>query len=217
MTISRTIRKQSTHNARDNHLISLAADDVNYWTSFISDPLAVVFFLFWESTILRSNTLALSITYGAGLLSWSLLEYVAHRWIYHKGRSPAHVGHEMHHESPKMLIAMPWFVVTTLLGCVWVCAYWLQIHFILSFMAGLTTGFVFYGAFHHVHHHFHIKNSWYRKLRSHHVIHHQFPDVNFGVTSRLWDHVFGTVYQKELKKRVPVGGRHMIVEETRTP
>jgi len=203
MAIYRTIKKQSLDNPKENHLVNLGADGANYWISFISDPVAILFFIFWEATILRSSILALTISSGAGLLSWSLLEYVFHRWVYHKGRTPAHVGHRMHHESPKMLIAMPWFIVTAFLAGVWyIFAYCLQFHLILSFMAGLTTGFVFYGAFHHIHHHFHFKNIWYRKLRAHHFIHHQFPDVNFGVTSRLWDHVFGTTYRKGLKKRV---------------
>ena len=211
MAIDRTNKKQSFDNPGENHLVSLAANDVNYWISFISDPVAVVFFIYWEAAILHTSILGLSISYGSGLLIWSLLEYSFHRWIYHQGRTPAHVGHKLHHQFPRMLIAMPWFLVTAFLGCVWAFVYYLQIHFILSFMAAITTGFVFYGAFHHIHHHFHFKNSWYRKLRAHHVIHHQFPDVNFGVTTRLWDHVFGTAYQKEPKKRAPLGGSQMII------
>ena len=207
MAVYPIIKKQFFDHLKQNNLVSFAANDVNYWFSFISDPVVVLFFIFWEAIILRTSILGLSVSYGSGLLAWSLLEYVFHRWIYHQGPTSAHLGHKMHHESPKMLIAMPWFLVTALLGCVWLFAYWQQVHFILSFMAGVTTGFVFYGAFHHIHHHFHFKNSWYLKLRSHHVIHHQFPDVNFGVTTRLWDHVFGTMYQKELKKRLPVGER----------
>jgi sterol desaturase/sphingolipid hydroxylase (fatty acid hydroxylase superfamily) len=202
MEIHSKIEQRHFDDPGKNHLIGLAAGEVNYWTSFISDPLTIGFFLFWEAAILRSSIISLSVGYGSGLLSWSLLEYTFHRWVYHKGRSPAHTGHKIHHESPEMLIAMPWFIVTAFLAGVWyIFAYLLQFHFILSFMAGLTSGFVFYGVFHHIHHHFNFKNRRYRKLRAHHFIHHQFPDVNFGVTSRLWDQVFGTTHRARLKKK----------------
>jgi sterol desaturase/sphingolipid hydroxylase (fatty acid hydroxylase superfamily) len=186
-----------------NRWIGLGAGGVNYWITFVSDPLTVVFLIFWEATVPRSSLVVLGMSYAVGLLSWSLLEYVGHRWIYHKGRTPAHDGHKIHHQSPEALLAMPWFVVTALLLSLWyVFAYRLQLQFISGYMAGLLTGFVLYGVFHHIiHHHFNLKNSWYRKLRSQHFIHHQFPDVNFGVTSRLWDHVFHTTYRRGLKKK----------------
>ena len=69
--------------------------------------------------------------------------------------------------------------------------------------AGLLTGFVLYGAFHHIiHHGFKLNYSWYRRLRTEHFIHHQLPNVNFGVTSRFWDHIFGTTFQKERTTRL---------------
>ena len=196
------IKTQFFEHPSESHLVNLASGGFNYWMSFISDPLTVLFFLFWETFILRTSPIGLGLSYGAGLLSWSLLEYTFHRWVYHKGRTPAHHGHKLHHESPQMLIAMPWFIVTAFLAGVWyVFAYRLHLHFVLGFFAALATGFVFYGVFHHIHHHFNFQNPRYRKLRAHHIIHHQYPNVNFGVTSRLWDHVFGTTYSKEIKNR----------------
>ena len=214
MATNRNSKKQLFGVSKESHFVSLASGSINYWFSFVSDPLTALFFLFWEAVVLRSSVLILSLSFGAGLLSWSLLEYVFHRWVYHQGRTPAHVGHQKHHETPEALIAMPWFIVTGFMASAWyVSAYRLQFHFILSFMAGLLTGFVFYGIFHHVHHHFHFKNRQYRKLRAHHFIHHQYTDVNFGVTSRLWDHVFGTTYRKELKNRTPANETHLVIDE----
>ena len=214
MSIYRNREKQPLGNPKESYLVSLASGSVNYWFGFVTDPLTVLFFLFWEAIVLRSSILILSLSFGAGLLSWSLLEYAFHRWVYHKGQTLAHVGHKKHHEIPEALIAMPWFVVTAFMASVWyvlVCR--LQFHFILSFMAGSLTGFVFYGLFHHVHHHFLFKNRRYRKLRAHHFIHHQYTDVNFGVTTRLWDRVFGTIYRKELKKRAPATETHPLIDE----
>lgn len=187
-----------------SHLVRLASADINYWISFASDPLTVVFLVLWEAFGLHSSLLSLSISFGSGLLGWTLLEYVFHRWVYHKGETPAHIGHRIHHESPRTLIAMPWFIVTPFFGGLWyLFAYRLQFHSFSTSMAGLLTGFVVYGAFHHIHHHYNFKGGWYRRLKTHHIIHHQFPHVNFGVTSRLWDHVFGTTYRKETRKTPP--------------
>ena len=214
MAIYQSSETESIGAPKESLLVSLATGSGNYWFSFVSDPLTVVFFLFWEAVFLRSSILTVGVSFGAGLLSWSLLEYTFHRWVYHKGTTPAHVGHKKHHEMPQALIAMPWFIVTAVMGGVWyVLAYRLQLHFILGFLAGVLAGFVFYGLFHHVHHRFHFKNRQYRRLRAHHFIHHQYPDSNFGVTSRLWDHVFRTTYRRELKQTAPANGARLMAEE----
>jgi len=214
MAIYQKSETESIGTHKESLLVSLATGSGNYWFSFVSDPLTVVFFLFWEAIFLRSSILILGLCFGAGLLSFSLAEYAFHRWVYHKGRTSAHIGHKKHHEMPEALIAMPWFIVTAVMAIVWyIFAYRLQCHFILGSLAGLLAGFVFYGIFHHVHHHFHFKNRQYRRLRAHHFIHHQYPDTNFGVTSRLWDHVFGTTYRRELKKTAPANGPSLMAAE----
>lgn len=194
-------------------VIRLASGAGNYWTCFVTDPLTIGFFLFWEVVILRSDLLGLSLAAGAGFLSFSLAEYVFHRWVYHEGETPARTAHEKHHESPEALVAMPWFIVSAIMGSVWlVFSYWLRIHFVAGFTAGFLAGFVFYGILHHVHHHFDFKSRLYRKLRSHHFIHHQHPGKNFGVTTRIWDRIFGTMYRKEAKRKGPGGGTRLTVD-----
>ena len=54
--------------------------------------------------------------------------------------------------------------------------------------------FLYYELVHHGLHHWTLKARPFRLLRSHHRIHHQFPDRNFGVTMTVWDWVFGTHY-----------------------
>jgi hypothetical protein len=196
--------KRQPIDDQGGYLVRAATGDVNYWSSFVADPLTVLFFLLWEPLVLHSRPLIVIGGYASGLLSWSLLEYAAHRWFYHQGETPAHTGHKMHHESPKQLIAMPWFIITGIMAGLWfVFAYQWQFRGALVFIAGLLTGFVYYGALHHIHHHFSFKNSWYRKLRRHHVIHHQLPHVNFGVTSPLWDYIFRTNFRRATVSRKP--------------
>lgn len=206
-TPSGSVRPRMTGSRGEYLVLKMASGAGNYWTCFVTDPLTIGFFLFWDAVILRSDLLGLSVAAGAGLMSFSLAEYVFHRWVYHEGETPARTAHEKHHESPEALLALPWFIVSAIMGSVWlVFAYWLRIHYVAGFTAGLLTGFVFYGLLHHVHHHFHFKNRLYRKLRAHHFIHHEHPDTNFGVTSRVWDRIFGTMYRKEAKRKGRDGG-----------
>jgi len=172
----------------------------SYWIGFFTDPLTILFLLVWDLAVLGSNALLLAASFLAGLLGWTLLEYCFHRWIYHRGRTLLHAGHTLHHEDPKMLIGMPWFLNTSVYMGVWyIFTYWLEARYVSGFSSGVLAGFIFYYCFHHIHHHFNPKNSWYRKLRAHHKVHHQMPETNFGVTNRLWDRVFGTTYRKAAK------------------
>ena len=176
----------------------LAAHQSNYWIGFVSDPATAIFFVVWDSGILHASPAWLVVSYWAGVFNWTLFEYVFHRWIYHRGETLAHVGHRMHHEHPKMLIGMPWFMTTGFLWLVWyLFAYKLEARYFMTFWAGMVTGYLVYSALHHIHHHFSFRGPWFRKLYAHHQIHHKFENVNFGVTNRFWDHVFGTAFRKQ--------------------
>jgi len=59
--------------------------------------------------------------------------------------------------------------------------------------AGFLSGYVLYDMLHYSMHHFNIKSGYIRKIRRHHMRHHSLtPDKRFGVTSDIWDRVFGT-------------------------
>ena len=180
-------------------LLDLARNNLlfSYWIGFFTDPLTVAFILGWELFALGSNPLFLAASFAGGLLTWTLMEYCFHRWVYHTGKTVLHAGHALHHEDPKMLIGMPWFLTTSFVMGLWyVFSFWLEVRYASAAVAGLLSGFVFYYCFHHIHHHFNPKYSWYRKLRAHHKVHHQMPETNFGVTNRFWDRVFRTTYRK---------------------
>ncbi|HZI46665.1 MAG TPA: sterol desaturase family protein [Pyrinomonadaceae bacterium] len=186
------------HAVQKTRLERLAAHQSNYWIGFASDPATAVFFVVWDVSLLHAVPGWLVLSYFAGIFNWTLFEYVFHRWIYHRGETLAHAGHRMHHDHPKMLIGMPWFMTTGFLWLLWyVFAYKLEIRYFVTFWAGMVTGYLVYSALHHVHHHFSLRGPWIRKLYAHHQIHHKFENVNFGVTNRFWDHVFGTTYRKQ--------------------
>lgn len=182
-------------------LNKFAAHKSNYLVGFFTDPATALFLLVWEVFVLRTNPLAITGAFVGGVLSWTLLEYIFHRFVYHKGNTLAHKGHLMHHESPKLLLGMPWFITSGVFWLLWyLLAVRLELHLVMSVCSGLMIGYFIYCTFHHVEHHYSIANKWFRGLTKHHNIHHSLRDVNFGVTNRFWDRVFGTTYRKETYK-----------------
>lgn len=219
--------QQSADSLKERVLSRIAKSKATYWFGFFTDPLTVIFLVCWDAFILRSHPLAITASFLAGVLAWTLVEYCFHRWIYHKGETLAHAGHLLHHDEPEALIGMPWFITSAVMYSLWlVFGYALALGAASSFISGWLSGFVFYYSFHHVmHHHFQMKNSWYRKLRAHHKVHHQIPGSNFGVTNRFWDQIFGTTYRKSaaitdkrvvrLKQSLPVPPRNDAASEVK--
>src|SRR5713226_6086359 len=118
-------------------LNKFAAHKSNYLLGFITDPATALFLLVWEVFVLRTNLLATAGGFVAGVLSWTLLEYVFHRFVYHKGNTLAHKGHMMHHESPKLLLGMPWFITSGVFWLLWyVVSVRLELHLVMSVCSG---------------------------------------------------------------------------------
>jgi 4-hydroxysphinganine ceramide fatty acyl 2-hydroxylase len=181
---------------RSQILDKVASSPANYWGGFITDPITAVLFFIWETTILRRSVYVSVAVYFGAIFFVSLVEYLLHRYIFHGPRqNMAQTGHLMHHEEPRALIGTPWLLTQAMwwsIACV--AVFLLKIPYALSFMAAFITGYVGYAiVHHHIHHHSRLR--WFKKLQIHHNIHHRWPNVNYGVTSPLWDIVFGTLHQ----------------------
>jgi len=169
----------------------------NYWFAFIADSSSALFFLAWEFLV-RPNAILFNIlAVVLGYASWTLTEYIFHRWIYHQVKGIFVDGHTIHHNDSQVLIAMPWAMTTVTVFALW--HFISQVYSVPYFsgaLSGWLGGYVYYSLVHHSHHHWNIKTTWFRKLKAYHRIHHQFPEYNFGVTMRSWDMIFGTNYRK---------------------
>jgi sterol desaturase/sphingolipid hydroxylase (fatty acid hydroxylase superfamily) len=132
----------------------------------------------------------------AGFLLWTLMEYLLHRVALH--RVPYFVPmHGLHHTAPLAYIGTPtWLSVSILGAAIFAPVWWLAgLRVASGLTSGVMIGYVIYGLVHHVIHH--RRNSpagrYFNELRAHHMRHHYSPrSGNFGVTTPLWDHVFGT-------------------------
>jgi sterol desaturase/sphingolipid hydroxylase (fatty acid hydroxylase superfamily) len=146
---------------------------------------------------------------ACGVLTWTLLEYLIHRWMGHDRRfrkSPFGVEHVRHHiegnyfaPSWKKLIAAAIFTIVAGVPALALAG----THAGAAYVAGLV---VFYGVYEVLHRreHTHAGIGPYGRWARRHHFHHHFVDgrVNHGVTSPIWDFVFGT-YQRPTLIRVP--------------
>ncbi|MGA9667147.1 MAG: sterol desaturase family protein [Gallionella sp.] len=143
---------------------------------------------------LRSEMAVLAL---AGLASWTAVEYAMHRFLLH-GLQPFRSWHEQHHQRPKAIIFTPtilslaWqfaliFIPAMFLGGIWrACALTL----------GMLTGYLAYTLTHHAVHHSHAGNTWLKRRKRWHAIHHHRIEQPgcYGVTTEFWDHVFGSAH-----------------------
>ena len=139
----------------------------------------------------------------AGLLLWTLVEYVIHRLVLHKVAYFRDL-HEQHHQDPAALIGTPTWISLSLLFFVVFLPAWVVLGPALGcgFTFGMTAGYFAYGFAHYGLHHWrlapgHPLYSWKRAHALHHFRH---DEGNFGVTTLFWDHVFGTALKGGKRK-----------------
>jgi sterol desaturase/sphingolipid hydroxylase (fatty acid hydroxylase superfamily) len=156
----------------------------------------------------------------AGFMVTTLIEYCLHRWLFHfvpknqKERVQHFLLHGYHHEfmnDPMRLVLPPigiWPVAAIFAG-VWYAlfgSYWFPIY------AGTVAGYVAYDWTHYYTHYFNPKGGVGRWLKRYHMLHHHdSPNHRYGITSPLWDFVFGTYLP--LNKMVRQAGRHAAAAE----
>lgn len=147
----------------------------------------------------------------AGFLLWGFAEYVLHRFAMHhlKGRgmmSREHLEHHVHASwtfSSTHLLSWAGMLLVGFAG--WFPMGWAVVNgwFGLSMAIGWTVGYFFYEYQHAVSHLRAPRGAYGTWLRRHHFHHHfGHPMANHGVTSPVWDIVFGTLERPE-RVRVP--------------
>lgn len=141
--------------------------------------------------------------FASGLLSWGLLEYCLHRFAFHYearselGKKFVYAAHLSHHDNPRandnlfsgLLISAP--VATAYLILAWLATGSLRATSYL--FTGLVVGYFYYEWLHFRSHHRRARLRLFRYLQKYHLLHHhRTPEMRFGVTSPLFDILFGT-------------------------
>lgn len=130
-----------------------------------------------------------------GLVLWTLLEYVLHRFLLHRVE-PFRRWHLEHHRAPEQPMRTPLvfnaMLLAGLVGAPLVLTgdRWLATGITL----GLIAGHLAQEIVHHVVHRPGVRGRWLDvRARQHDLHHHQCAERAYGTLTWVWDRLFGTV------------------------
>jgi sterol desaturase/sphingolipid hydroxylase (fatty acid hydroxylase superfamily) len=176
-----------------------------HWTVplFLYVPV-VLYFLYRSVFIVHLGILSIIGLYIGGVASWTLIEYLLHRFVFHTelpgklGKRIHFIVHGVHHDYPNDTLRL---VMVPSLSIPLAFIFYFSFRFILGpslicpFFAGLVTGYLFYDITHYSLHHYPFKRKFWVQMKVHHMRHHyQEPHRGYGVSSTFWDHVFRSMF-----------------------
>jgi 4-hydroxysphinganine ceramide fatty acyl 2-hydroxylase len=164
--------------------------------------LPVVGYMLYTSLWQRQlSFVAVTALFLLGVLLWTLIEYLIHRYIFHYqpktrwGKQLHFVIHGVHHDYPndaRRLVMPP--VISVPLAFLFFGLFLLIFRGLTpAVFAGLVFGYVCYDMLHYATHHLAMKRGVWLWLKQYHLRHHFRDDhVGYGISSPLWDYVFRT-------------------------
>jgi sterol desaturase/sphingolipid hydroxylase (fatty acid hydroxylase superfamily) len=138
-----------------------------------------------------------------GVVTWGLIEYCLHRFVFHfdaqseKGHARVYAMHLSHHAQPKALedlfTGLQLSLPIALCYCALAWAITRSWQAMVYLFIGLMAGYFSYEFLHYHAHHHRPRGRLLRYLKKYHMLHHhQTPALRFGVTSPVFDYLFGT-------------------------
>ena len=163
-----------------------------------------------------------SVIFLGGMVFWTFFEYMAHRFLFHlhsERRFWQRIGYIMHgnhHEFPKdkTRLFMPpvpsLLLSTTIFG---VC-YLVLGTYALAFFPGFLLGYLLYASMHYAIHAWEPPFRFMQPLwRNHHLHHYRNEELGFGVSSTVWDRIFGTMFDLRKEKEDPQKKKAILLDK----
>src|SRR5690349_19185816 len=151
----------------------------------------------------------------SGMLFWTFFEYLMHRFAFHwvadseRAQKFIYIMHGNHHHYPRdkerlFMPPVPSIIISSIL---FLLMYLLMSRYTFMFFPGFILGYLMYGTMHYAIHAWNPPFKWMKPLwRNHHLHHYKNERQGFGVSTTLWDRVFGTMFdlskEKEDKQKV---------------
>ena len=162
----------------------------------------------YEAIVQNIGVIPFVILFFSALFVWTFVEYVLHRFVFHyvpKDKPWAlrihFIFHGVHHDYPsdaKRLVLPPSVSIPLATAFFFLFKAILPVNYIWGFFPGFILGYLIYDISHYAIHHFNFKGSIWKKIKQHHMLHHyQDPDAGYGVSSPLWDKVFGSDFPEK--------------------
>lgn len=215
-----SLRAKRDHSWRMKNFVSNSTESTRMFKSgfleifskvHFSVPLFIyiptIAFFGWKGFSIKDvSALEIFLSITAGLLFWTLTEYVLHRFVFHYmpkskwGQRLHFIFHGVHHDYPNdalRLVLPPSVSVPLSVLFYFLLSQVIPAPYLPTFFASFLTGYLCYDMFHYAFHHGNFSNPILKKLKQHHMLHHYTDsDHGYGVTSVLWDIIF----RSEIKK-----------------
>lgn len=180
----------------------------------ISVPLIIFFtyataLLYWSASHTSLSTWATVGMFFLGLLCFTWIEYQVHRYVFHMKTYTAvraklqYTMHGVHHEFPKDKdrLAMPPLLSVTIATVLLLLLRVVMGDLTFAFLPGFLVGYASYLAVHYMVHAYPPPKNLFKALWVNHGVHHyKDGDIIFGVSSPLWDYIYGTMRYKKAKE-----------------
>lgn len=158
--------------------------------------------LYWSVT---NTTLTWFTSVGmfvAGVLFFTWVEYNMHRYVFHMAtytkfrEKMQYTLHGVHHEYPKdkTRLAMPPLLSITIATVLLLVFKVIMADYVFAFLPGFLMGYAAYLGVHYMVHAYQPPKNFFKYLWINHSVHHyKNGELVFGVSSPLWDYVYGTM------------------------
>lgn len=140
--------------------------------------------------------------FAGGYFTFTFVEYLMHRFLFHMDESTearkkvVYTMHGVHHDHPrdKDRLAMPVPLSLTISFLFFLLFRLVMGDYVFGFLPGFLVGYAMYLCVHYLIHAIQPPKNHFKYLWVHHGIHHyKQQERAFGVTTTLWDRVFGTM------------------------
>lgn len=169
----------------------------------------------YAASVLGFEAWRIALTYLGGMFFWTFFEYLMHRFIFHmvaeseKAQKLIYIMHGNHHHFPRdrERLFMPPVPSLIIAAVIFLLMYLIMGKNVFMFFPGFMLGYLIYGSMHYAIHAWNPPFKWMKPLwRNHHLHHYKDEHHGYGVSTTVWDHVFGTMFdlkkEKEDKEKV---------------
>jgi sterol desaturase/sphingolipid hydroxylase (fatty acid hydroxylase superfamily) len=171
----------------------------------------VIIWLIWKSMqTFQASGLTIYIPQAIllGIVVWTFAEYTLHRFVFHfhpksdPMKRLVFLFHGIHHAQPQCktrlvmppVVSIPMAFIFYLLFSLVIGSLFSSPHWVDPTVAGFMIGYLVYDLTHYATHHFPMRWGFLKTLKRHHMQHHyKEPNLRYGVSSPVWDKVFGTL------------------------
>ena len=169
----------------------------------------IIFMLYYGAAYKGVSAWVEILLFIAGTLFWTFFEYLMHRFAFHwvaespRAQKFIYIMHGNHHHFPRdrERLFMPPVPSLILSSMIFLFMYVFIRNYAFMFFPGFMLGYLMYGTMHYAIHAWNPPFRWMKPLwRNHHLHHYKDDHKGFGVSSTIWDRVFGTMFDLEKEK-----------------